>query len=358
MQKQRIMNTHDTFMQRCLDLALNGLGSTYPNPLVGCVIVIDGEIIGEGWHQKAGGPHAEVNAINSVKDDAMLSEATLYVNLEPCSHYGRTPPCSDLIIRKKIKKVVIGVVDSNEKVSGKGIDRLEKNGVEVVSGILEKECREINRRFFTFHEKHRPYIILKWAQSSDAYIFPDPKMVKKGGPVWISNPYSRQRVHEWRSQEASILVGKNTVLQDNPRLSTRDFKGQPITRMVIDRNLSIPGDRHILDNSIDTVVFNAQKEENKGKVNFVKLDFSNNVLDQIMHYLYQQNVLSLIVEGGAYTLNKFLQADLWDEARVFSGTNEFKEGIEAPKLLLTPYKTEIILKDHLYWYRNLQQVNE
>lgn len=352
------MNTHEKFMQRCLDLALNGLGSTYPNPLVGCVIVLEGNIIGEGWHQKAGGPHAEVNAVNSVKDNTILSQATLYVNLEPCSHYGRTPPCADLIISKKIKRVVIGVVDSNEKVSGRGIARLEKNGIEVISGILEEECRELNRRFFTFHEKERPYIILKWAQSADGYIFPDPEEARKGEPLWISNAYSRQRVHEWRAQEASILVGKNTVLQDNPRLNTRDFKGHPIIRMVIDQRLGMPKDRHILDNSCDTIVFNALKDEVRGKVNYVKLDFSYEVLDQMMHYLYQNNIQSLIVEGGAITLNEFLQADLWDEARVFSGVKEFKGGIKAPKLSLPPYKTENILKDRLCWYRNLQLANE
>lgn len=339
-------------MQRCLDLALNGLGTTYPNPLVGCVVVFEGDIIGEGWHQKAGGPHAEVNAINSVQDENILSEATLYVNLEPCSHYGRTPPCADLIIRKKIKKVVIGVVDTHDKVSGKGIARLRKNGVEVITGVLEKECREINRRFFTFHEKQRPYVILKWAQSADAYIFPDPKMAKKGAPVWISNTYSRQRVHEWRAQEASILVGKNTVLQDNPRLTTRDVQGQPIIRMVIDKDLAIPKDRHLFDHSCDTIVFNALKAENKGKVTYVKLDFTGKTLDHIMDYLYQNNIQSLIVEGGAFTLNEFLKADLWDESRVFFGDKNFNGGIKAPAFLLAPYKTETILQDHLSWYRN------
>lgn len=348
-----MINTHDTYMQRCLDLALNGLGTTYPNPLVGCVIVFNGVIIGEGWHQKAGGPHAEVNAINSVEDEGMLAEATLYVNLEPCSHHGRTPPCSDLIIRKRIKNVVIGVVDSNEKVSGTGITRLEQNGVAVISGVMEKECREINRRFFTFHEKRRPYIILKWAQSADAYIFPDAKMAKKGAPVWISNSYSRQRVHQWRAQEASILVGKNTVLQDNPRLNVRDIKGPPIVRMVIDRNLEIPADRHVFDHTIDTVIFNAIKEEIKGKVYYVKLDFSVNILDAIMRYLYEHNMQSLIVEGGAFTLNEFLSAGLWDEARVFCGAQKFKGGIRAPGPLPAPCNTEIIQDDHLNWYRNL-----
>jgi len=339
-------------MQRCLELARNGLGSTYPNPLVGCVIVYNGDIIGEGWHQRAGEAHAEVNAIKSVKDRSLLAKATLYVNLEPCSHHGRTPPCADLIIREKIKKVVIGVVDINEKVKGQGILRLEKYGVEVISGILEKECQVLNKRFITFHEKKRPYIILKWAQSADAYIFPGDEGVQNGAPIWISNIYSRQRVHQWRAQEASILVGKNTVLQDNPRLNTRDFKGFPILRMAIDKNLEIPDDRHIYDGKYDTVIFNAKKDLTESRMKFVQLDFSNNIIDQIMDHLYQNNIQSLIVEGGAITLNEFLKADLWDEARVFYGDINLGGGIKAPKLHVTVDKEETILNDSLIWYKN------
>lgn len=339
-------------MQRCLELARNGLGSTYPNPLVGSVIVYNGEIIGEGWHQKAGEPHAEVNAINSVKDQRLLTKATLYVNLEPCSHHGRTPPCADMIIRERIKKVVIGVVDVNEKVKGQGIVRLEKHGVEVISGVLEKQCLELNKRFITYHEKKRPYIILKWAQSADAYIFPGDEAVKKGSPIWISNIFSRQRVHQWRAHEASILVGKNTVQQDNPSLNSRDFKGFPILRMAIDKNLEIPVERHIYDGKYDTVIFNAKKNLTESNAKFVQLDFSNNVVDQIVNYLYQNNIQSLIVEGGAITLNEFLKADLWDEARVFCGNMKLGGGIKAPKLDVTAYKEETVLNDRLIWYKN------
>jgi len=346
------MIIHEKYMQRCLELARNGLGSTYPNPLVGCVIVYNGNIIGEGWHQRAGEPHAEVNAIKSVKDQSLLPKATLYVNLEPCSHHGRTPPCADLIIREKIKKVVIGVVDVNEKVKGQGILRLEKHGVEVISGILEKECQVVNKRFITFQEKKRPYIILKWAQSADAYIFPGDEVVHKGAPIWISNIFSRQRVHQWRAQEASILVGKNTVQQDNPKLNTRDFKGFPILRMAIDKNLEIPDEKHIYDGKFETVIFNAKKDLTESSVKFVQLDFSNSIIDQIMDYLYQNNIQSLIVEGGAITLNEFLKAGLWDEARVFYGDMKLGGGIKAPKLDVAGDKEETILNDSLIWYKN------
>ena len=352
MRKHKNMDIHEIYMRRCLTLAKNGLGYTYPNPLVGCVIVYKGMIIGEGWHQKAGEAHAEVNAINAVKDQDLLPEATLYVNLEPCSHHGRTAPCADLIVKKKIKKVVIGIIDANEKVQGQGVLRLEKNGVEVVTGILQEECRELNKRFFTFHEKGRPYVILKWAQSADGYIFPDRKQSKKRQPIWISNPYSRQTVHQWRAQEASILVGKNTVIQDDPRLNTRDMAGNDILRMVIDKDLSIPMGSQIYDGEFDTVVYNAKKEGSEGRVNYVQLDFSKEIVEQILSELHQKNIQSLIVEGGAYTLNKFLDTGLWDEARIFCGEKNFGGGIKAPVIHLKADKEENILNDHLFWYRN------
>jgi diaminohydroxyphosphoribosylaminopyrimidine deaminase/5-amino-6-(5-phosphoribosylamino)uracil reductase len=352
MLKHKNMDSHEIYMHRCLTLAKNGLGYTCPNPLVGCVIVYEGRIIGEGWHQKAGEAHAEVNAINAVKDQDLLPQATLYVNLEPCSHHGRTPPCADLIIKKKIKKVVIGVIDANEKVKGKGALRLKKNGVEVVSGVLQEECRELNKRFFTFHEKGRPYVILKWAQSADAYIFSDPKKAKKGAPLWISNAYSRQRVHQWRAQEASILVGKNTVLQDNPRLNTRDLAGNDIVRMVIDKDLTVPLGSQIYDGKFDTIIYNEKKEGSEGKLKHVQLDFSREIVTQILSDLHQNNIQSLIVEGGAYTLNKFLDSGLWDEARIFCGNKNFGGGIKAPVMRLKAVKEENILDDHLFWYTN------
>lgn len=343
-------NRHETYMMRCLELAKNGLGSTYPNPMVGCVIVCNGEIIGEGWHQEAGRAHAEVNAINAVQRQELLPLSTLYVNLEPCSHYGRTPPCSDLIIEKKIKKVVIGSIDIHEKVKGAGIARLEKNGVEVVTGILESKCEFLNRRFFTFHRYQRPYVILKWAQTADAYIFPEAG--QKKGPVWISNPWSRLRVHQWRSQESSILVGKNTVLQDDPRLNTRDFKGSSPVRLVIDKNLDIPESRQVYDQQQETIVYNGLKEGLDRKVRFVKIDFEKGVIAQILGHLHASALQSIIVEGGAHTLNEFIREGLWDEARVFCSDVRFEKGIEAPVLRSSFIKEEKIGNDRLFWYEN------
>ena len=276
------MNDHKKFMKRCLELAKNGLGLVYPNPMVGSVIVYKDTIIGEGWHQKAGSPHAEVNAIDSVKNKALLLESTLYVNLEPCSHHGRTPPCADLIISNGIKKVVIGTVDTNSQVGGKGIKRLREHGVEVVVSVLEDAGRELNKRFFTFHEKKRPYVILKWAQSSDGYIFPDAAGVQKGLPFWISNSYSLQRVHQWRSEEASILVGKHTVQLDNPKLNVRDFAGNSILRIAIDRKLELATSLNFFDGSNETIIYNELKDETIDQLSFVRLDFSKDLITQIM----------------------------------------------------------------------------
>jgi diaminohydroxyphosphoribosylaminopyrimidine deaminase/5-amino-6-(5-phosphoribosylamino)uracil reductase len=324
------MNDHKKFMKRCLELAKNGLGLVYPNPMVGSVIVYKDTIIGEGWHQKAGSPHAEVNAIDSVENKALLLESTLYVNLEPCSHHGRTPPCADLIISNGIKKVVIGTVDTNSQVGGKGIKRLREHGVEVVVSVLEDAGRELNKRFFTFHEKKRPYVILKWAQSSDGYIFPDAAGVQKGLPFWISNSYSLQRVHQWRSEEASILVGKHTVQLDNPKLNVRDFAGNSILRIAIDRKLELATSLNFFDGSNETIIYNELKDETIDQLSFVRLDFSKDLITQIMRHLHEEEVQSLIVEGGAYTLNTFIDSDYWDEARVFQGEQYFKKGIKAP----------------------------
>ncbi len=326
------MKDQEKFMKRCLELAKNGLGLVYPNPMVGSVVVHNDVIIGEGWHQKAGGPHAEVKAIDSVKNKSLLAESTLYVNLEPCSHHGRTPPCADLIIRHGIKKVVIAAVDTNKQVGGKGIKRLQEHGVEVIVSVLEKEARELNKRFFTFHEKKRPYVILKWAQSKDGYIFPDAKIAQKGLPFWISNSYSLQRVHQWRAEEASILVGKNTVQQDNPKLNVRDFSGNSILRIAIDRKLELSHSMNFFDGSSDTIIYNESKDEIIGQLSFVKLDFSKDIIAQIMQDLYEKEIQSLIVEGGAYTLNSFIGSGCWDEARVFRGSQYFEKGLKAPEI--------------------------
>ena len=245
------MKIHEKYIKRCIELAKNGLGTTYPNPLVGSVIVYNKEIIGEGWHQKAGDGHAEVNAINSVKNKSLLSKATIYVSLEPCSHFGKTPPCCDLIIANDIPNVVIGTIDPFAKVAGNGIKKLLEAEKNVTIGILEDECNELNKRFFTFHTKKRPYIILKWAESQDGFIAPLKR--EKQESVWITNEFSRQLVHKWRSEEEAILVGTNTVMEDNPTLTVRDWIGTNPIRIVLDQNNRITKEFHIFDNQAKTL---------------------------------------------------------------------------------------------------------
>ncbi len=340
-------------MSRCLQLAKNGLGTTYPNPMVGCVIVLNGKIIGEGWHRKAGEAHAEVNAINSVKDKSMLKKATLYVSLEPCSHYGKTPPCSELIVSKDIKKVVIGTVDPFAQVCGKGIQQLIAAGTDVLVGILEEECRYLNRRFFTFHQKKRPFIILKWAQTHDGFIAP--KVQIDRNPVWITGKYSKQLVHKWRAEETAILVGTRTALLDNPRLDVRLWDGSPErnpVRIVLDKDLKIPKDSHLLDGRTKTVVLCENIAENRGNLMYKRMDFEENVPKQICKILYENDLQSVIIEGGALTLQAFIDADLWDEARVFRGEKIFREGIPAPNFSGKPCFKKQIGNDQLKIYRN------
>jgi len=346
-------------MRRCLQLAAHGLGGTYPNPLVGCVIVHQGRIIGEGWHRKAGEAHAEVHAINSVKDKTLLKESELYVNLEPCSHHGRTPPCADLIVKMGVPRVFIGSLDENALVNGAGVARLNKGGCRVTAGILEKECKELNKRFFTFHREKRPYIILKWAESADGFLSPAVSRADVRSPIWISNAYSRQLVHKWRAEEGAILVGTRTVALDDPSLTVRDVKGMPIWRLVIDKEVKSDWHSKIFQGEVETVVFadkfESQKrvpKELKDNVRIEGLDFEASVPGQITDFLFDKGVQSLIVEGGAVTLNAFLEAGLWDEARVFIGKAQFKEGLKAPKSVGTPFVTTIIEEDRLLIYRN------
>ena len=346
------MAKHNLYMKRCLQLAANGLGLVYPNPMVGSVIVYNDRIIGEGWHRKAGEAHAEVHAIEAVKEKELLSQSTLYVNLEPCSHYGKTPPCADLIIKSKIKKVVIGSVDTNDKVGGKGIKRLKEHGVEVVYPVMEKACRELNKRFYTYHEKNRPYVILKWAQSKDGFIFPDMNQAESGSPFWISNSYSLQRVHQLRSEEAAILVGKKTVLQDNPKLNLRHFEGNSLVRITIDRKLEIPKDKNFFDHSVPTIIYNEKTDVQTENLYYVRLDFNKNLIHQIMSHLCGMEIQSLIIEGGAYTLKSFIDAGLWDEARVFEGDQIFKEGIKSPVLATSSCAKQKVVNDVMYLYKN------
>jgi len=324
------MSTPSIFMQRCLELALLGMGDVAPNPMVGCVIVHNGIIIGEGYHEKFGGPHAEVNAIRSVKNPELLSESTLYVSLEPCAHFGKTPPCSDLIIESRIPKVVIGTIDPFAEVAGKGIDRMLKAGIEVEVGILEKESRNLNRRFFTFHEKKRPYIILKWAQTLDGFI--DTDRTEKKHPTWITNDLSKRLVHKQRSEESAILIGTNTAEFDNPALTVREWTGNQPVRMVIDRRCRLDRGLHIFDGKAPTWVFSAVEKPDSENLKFIKLDFDQNILPQLMDELYRSEILSVIVEGGSELLNSFLEMNLWDEAFVYTGNQFFGKGVSAPHI--------------------------
>tara|TARA_B100001063_G_scaffold66513_1_gene60537 strand:+ start:2172 stop:3188 length:1017 start_codon:yes stop_codon:yes gene_type:complete len=332
-------------MRRCIQLAKNGLGTTYPNPLVGSVIVYENKIIGEGWHRQSGMPHAEVNAINSVKNKQLLRNATIYINLEPCSHTGKTPPCANLIIEKQIKNVVIGCKDPNPKVAGNGIQLLKKSGLKVTCGILENECEHLNKRFFSFFLKKRPYIILKWAETLDGFISPNEKKEKK--PVWISNKNSRQLVHQWRAEEQAILVGTQTVVDDNPSLNTRDWYGNSPICILIDKSLRISKDHKVYKNNSKTIVITEKQSKNKKNQFFESINFNSSIANQIGAILYSHGIQSVIIEGGAQTLQTFIDENLWDEARVFSGPITFNNGTKAPIVSGTTLTTTKIKQDIL-----------
>lgn len=341
---------HETYISRCLQLASNGLGTTHPNPLVGSVVVCDGRIIGEGWHQKAGEPHAEVHAINSVTDKSLLKRSVLYVNLEPCSHFGRTPPCCDLIIKHKIPEVVIGTVDPHSVVSGNGIAKLTAAGVNVHVGVLEQQCDWLNRRFFTFQTKKRPYIILKWAESADGYIAPLLKTEKQ--PVWISNKYSRQLVHKWRSEEQAVLVGTQTVIDDDPQLTIRDWAGNNPVRVVLDRNNRLSKELKIFSIESRTILIS---ETARLSANNKIIDFNRDLACQICTVLFEESILSVIIEGGKKTLETFIEAGLWDEARVFKSAVSLSNGIKAPVFENIPNNKCDIAGDELLIYVNHDQ---
>jgi len=338
-------------MNRCIQLALNGMGNVAPNPMVGCVIVHNKLIIGEGYHAVFGGHHAEVVAINSVKNENLLRESTLFVNLEPCSHYGKTPPCADMIISKGIPRVVIGTTDPYELVGGKGIEKMKQAGINITVGVLADECRELNKRFFTFHQKKRPYIILKWAQTLDGFIDKE-RNDNEPHINWITDEKTRMLVHRWRSEEQAILTGTNTILLDDPQLTVREWQGKNPLRLVIDEKLVIPETAKVFDKASSTLIFNAIKSELKGNLEFVKIDFTENVFSQILLLLYKRNILSLIVEGGRETLQSFIDAGLWDEARVFSGNCFFFSGTRAPEIKGKLILSERIGEDNLSFIVN------
>ncbi len=341
------MDNDEKYMNRCLELARLGAGSTAPNPMVGCVVVRHEKIIGEGYHRKHGGPHAEVNAINSVENHDLLLESTLYVTLEPCAHFGLTPPCSNLIVEKQIPRVVIGTTDPFAEVAGKGIEKLKKAGIEVELGVLEKECRQINRRFFTFHEKRRPFIILKWAQTLDGFIDIDRTEKEFGEPTWITGDLALRLVHKIRTTEDAILVGRKTAKKDNPSLTARHWQGRNPTRLVVDSKLRLPNKSNLFDQSVNTVVFNSIKNETDENISFIKINFNENIVPQIVSELYNLNVQSVIVEGGKQLLGSFIEERIWDEIHLFIGNKFFYKGVKAPQFSGEVLNTEELDSDRL-----------
>lgn len=342
------MTEHDIYIKRAIELACMGMGAVSPNPMVGAVLVCDGLIVGEGYHQKYGEAHAEVNAIRSVftnypNAEDLLKKSVLYVTLEPCAHVGKTPPCADLIIQHQIPKVVVGCRDPSTHVDGKGIEKLKNAGVVVIQDILRSECWELNKRFFTRVQKQRPYIILKWAQTADGFFAPT-----NGSQKWISSAYAKQLVHQWRSEEDAILVGKRTALIDNPKLNVRAWKGRNPTRMVIDRNLELPTHLYLFDQSEETIIFNSITTKIDEKIKYIQLENFDILLPQLIAYqLYLMDIQSIIVEGGAQILKLFIHANLWDEARVFISPHRWGEGMKAPTLQNRANETFQVGEDRL-----------
>ena len=337
------------YMQRCLQLAKLGAGNVAPNPMVGAVLVYEGRIIGEGYHRQYGFAHAEVNCVHSVKpeDQHLIPSSTMYVSLEPCAHYGKTPPCAELIVSQKIGTVVIGCVDTFSQVAGKGIEMLRDAGITVRTGVLEAACREVNSRFFTFHEQKRPYIILKWAQHADGCMAGE-----DGRPVRISNHLTDRLVHRWRSEEMGILVGTNTAVADNPRLNNRLWTGKDPVRIVIDRTLKTPRHYHLW-NGPATLFVTDELVGKQGNAEMVSAHFSQPLLPQLMKILHERRILSVLVEGGAYVLREMIEAGLWDEARVIIGDNPLAQEIKAPVLPHALLKeTQTLEGDQILFYRN------
>lgn len=321
------MTTDEKYIHRCIELASNGLCNAAPNPMVGAVIVHNGKIIGEGYHARCGEGHAEVNAIRSVKDESLLKESTIYVSLEPCSHYGKTPPCADLIISKGIPRVVVGCIDPFSQVSGRGIQKLRDAGIDVTVGVLEDECKNLIRRFVTFNTRKRPYITLKWAESADGFIDINRE---NGSPVVMSTPITSMYVHKQRAEHKAILVGRKTALLDNPSLTTRNWYGANPLRLVIDRTLSLPSNLRLFDHTTPTLVFTEREKTAEENLEYITLDFSKDILPQILTVLYERKIQSLLVEGGTTLLQSFIDTELWDEIFVEHSAKVLGEGVKSP----------------------------
>ncbi len=343
---------HETYMKRCLALAERAKGYTSPNPMVGAVLVHNDRIIGEGWHHHYGADHAEVNCLKNVADTdkSLIPESTMYVNLEPCAHYGITPPCADRLVQEKVKKIIIANKDPFEKVAGKGMEILKDGGVVVAAGTMEREGLWLNRRFFCFHREKRPYIILKWAQTSDGFIAAADKK-----RLQLTNPESQKLLHKWRTEEAAIMVGWNTALNDNPQLTARLWPGKQPLRIALDRGLHLPPTHHLFDGAAATWIINDQREILQGNVHSVFLPFDDTLLPHLMQRLFDARMISLIVEGGAELLNSFIKLGLWDEARIFTGDMSIGDGIAAPAINCdTPAFTREIASDKLDVYVNTE----
>lgn len=346
------MTTHEPYMQRCIELARKGAGSVAPNPMVGAVLVHNDVIIGEGWHQQYGKAHAEVNCIDKATQSGQtykFQQSTLYVSLEPCAHFGKTPPCSDLIIQHKIPKVLIGCRDPFKEVDGKGIEKLKAAGVEVIVDVLKEECMELNKRFFTFHQQQRPYVILKWAQTKNGMI-----AARSSERLHISNEITNRLVHQWRSEEAAILIGTNTALLDDPQLTNRYWSGKQSVRLVLDKQLRLPTTLKIFNDDARTIIFNSKKNSEEDNVQYYQLPADADTIPALLKSLYQLNINSVLVEGGAQLLQSFIAAGLWDEARII--TNEqltVEDGLAAPELINAVTTTEQFLgTDRITYYQN------
>jgi diaminohydroxyphosphoribosylaminopyrimidine deaminase/5-amino-6-(5-phosphoribosylamino)uracil reductase len=347
---------HEKYMRRCIELALQGAGYVTPNPMVGAVLVYEQRIIGEGYHHQYGGPHAEVNCLNSVlpEDEHLVPQSVLYVSLEPCAHFGKTPPCADLVIQKKIPKVVIGCRDPFDQVNGRGIEKLRQAGVDVETGMLEKECKDSNIRFFTWNLQKRPYILLKWACTADNKIAGAIAANRTSGRLRISNELTNREVHKWRSEEAAILVGTNTALLDNPALTNRYWSGNHPVRLVLDTSLRLPASLQLFDHSVPTVVFNRIKDENAATdLRYYRLPDKQDMVTELVQACYDMQLQSILVEGGAQLLQSFINSGIWDEARVITNTQlRIGEGMEAPVLQdALPVKHEQRGTDMIVYYK-------
>ncbi len=345
------MSTNEIYIQRCLQLAAIGGGNTAPNPMVGAVLVADGKVIGEGYHKKYGQPHAEPNAIHSVQDKTLLKSATLYVNLEPCSHYGKTPPCAHLIVKSGIPRVVIGTLDPNPKVSGRGVKILQDAGIEVTVGILEDACNELNKRFFIFQREKRPYILLKWAQTKDGFM-DKIRWSKDENPLLISNELTRQLTHKMRSENQAILVSTNTVILDNPSLTVRYWSGKNPIRIALDRQGRIPEDYFLMDGQHPTYVFTEKIKANKENLRFINITFDENVLDSLLKVLFDNLIHSVLVEGGSKLLHSFIEKGYWDEAHIEVSEQQISEGVVAQILKQIPDSITTIDNHTILKYTN------